>query len=509
MVNEKVLQSRSNYHWSFMPEGESDSGICRQHNWRGTFVSSRLGDSAFCIPGRIFLIRCKDLIMKNEAGRKKGKTLPLVNRNAAGIDVGSRNHYAAVPADRDESPVRVFSTYTSDLHSLALWLKECGIDTVAMESTGVYWIPVFQILEQHGLKVCLVNARHAKNVPGRKSDVRDCQWLQQLHSFGLLAGSFQPDSVTRELRTYLRQRDMLVHSATSQIQHMQKSLIQMNLLLHNAISDITGASGMAILRAIIKGERDPEKLIIHCRQGLKNSEEVIKKSLTGTYAEEHIFTLTQAVELYDFYQAKIAECEERINSTLRKYPDTQQKDADSDGTAKKKKKSSISPEIKEQLKRMTGVDLTQIDGMNTLSAVTVISETGTDMSKWKTEKHFTSWLGLSPDNRISGGKILKSGTKKIKSRASRAFRHCAQTLHRSKSYMGAYYRKMRARLGPGKANVAAARKLAVIFYTMLKTGTGFKDLGFDYYEKKYKERSIASLKDKAEKLGYSLILNAT
>ena len=444
--------------------------------------------------------------MKAES-KASNSDLPLVNKNAAGIDIGSREHYVAVPSDRSEKSVRSFQTFTSDLYSLANWLKECKIDTVAMESTGVYWIPVFQILEEKGFKVYLVNAKHVKNVPGRKSDVSDCQWIQRLHSFGLLSASFQPDALTRELRTYLRQRDGLVRYTTAHIQHMQKSLTQMNIQLHNVISDITGESGMAIIRAIIRGERNPDELVKLCKRGLKNSPDVIKKSLEGNYLDEHIFTLTQAVELYDFYQKQILECENKITELLSKFPDQEIKDRKVDDTPlkQKKKKNKISPEIREHLKRLTGIDLTQIDGFNTLTAVTIISEVGLDMSKWKTEKHFTSWLGLAPNNSISGGKILKSGTKKIKSRASRALRQAAQTLIRSQSYLGAYHRKMRYKLGSGKANVATARKLAILFYNLLKNGTEFKDLGIDYFETKFRERNIANLTKRALDLGFTIV----
>lgn len=433
--------------------------------------------------------------------------MPLVNKNAAGIDIGSKEHYVAVPADRSDKPVRSFKTFTSDLYALADWLKECKIDTVAMESTGVYWIPIFQILEEKGFKVFLVNARHVKNVPGRKSDVSDCQWLQRLHSFGLLSASFQPDAMTRELRTYLRQRDGLVRYTTAHIQHMQKSLTQMNIQLHNVISDITGKSGMAIIRAIIRGERNPDELVKLCDHGLKNPISVIRKSLEGNYLDEHIFTLTQAVELYDFYQKQILECENKITGLLAKFPDNEIKDKNNNPPSQKKKnkKDKINPEIREHLKRATGIDLTEINGFNTLTVATIVSEVGLNMNKWKTEKHFTSWLGLSPNNSISGGKVLKSGTKKIKSRASRAFRQAAQTLERSQSYLGAYYRKMKYRVGPGKANVATARKLAVLFYNLVMNGTEFKDFGVEYFESKFKERNIANLKRKAMDLGLTLI----
>lgn len=433
--------------------------------------------------------------------------MPLVNKNAAGIDIGSKEHYVAVPADRSDKPVRSFQTFTADLYALADWLKECKITTVAMESTGVYWIPIFQILEEKGFTVYLVNARHVKNVPGRKSDVSDCQWLQRLHSFGLLSASFQPDAMTRELRAYLRQRDGLVRYTTAHIQHMQKSLTQMNIQLHNVISDITGKSGMAIIRAIINGERNPDELVKHCGNGLRSPLDVIKKSLEGNYLDEHIFTLKQAVELYDFYQKQILECENKITELLAKFPDQEikAKSDDPPPPKKKNKQNKINPAIREHLQRTTGIDLTEINGFNTLTAITIISEVGLDMSKWKTEKHFTSWLGLAPNNSISGGKVLKTGTKKIKSRASRAFRQAAQTLERSQSYLGAYYRKMKYKLGAGKANVATARKLAVLFYNLVKNGTEFRDLGIEYFESRFKERNIASLKKRAKDLGFSLV----
>ncbi|HNM06487.1 MAG TPA: IS110 family transposase, partial [Leptospiraceae bacterium] len=422
-----------------------------------------------------------------------------------GIDIGSREHYAAVPEDRSETSVRSFKTFTSDLYALADWLKECRIDTVVMESTGVYWIPVFQILEERGFQVCLVNARHAKNVPGRKSDVSDCQWLQRLHSFGLLSASFQPDEMTRRLRAYLRQRDGLVRYAASHIQHMQKSLTQMNIQLHNVISDITGQSGMRIIRAIIRGERNPDRLVKLCSSRLKNPIEVIKKSLQGNYLEEHLFTLTQAVELYDFYQKLILDSENRINEILGKFPDQESRAEKEISAVKKKKQQKINPEIKDHLTRMLGTDLTQVDGFNTLTVLTVVSEVGLDMSKWKTEKHFASWLGLAPNNKISGGKILQRGTVKLKSRAANALRQAAQTLSRSQSYLGAYYRKMKSRLGAGKANVASARKLAVLFYNLMKNKFDYKDLGMEYFEQKSRDRNIASLKSRAASLGLSIV----
>lgn len=440
---------------------------------------------------------------KKTRKQKFSKNLPLLNLNAAGIDVGSEEHYVAVPEDRDDNSVKMFESFTSDLHKLAKWLKKCKIDTVVMESTGVYWIPLFEILEDYGFEVLLVNANYAKNVPGRKSDVSDSQWLQQLHTYGLLRGSFQPDSKIKELRTYLRQRDSLVKCAASHVQHMQKSLTLMNVKLQHVISDITGKSGMEIIRAIIKGEREPDKLVQYCDKRLKSSKETIKKSLEGSYKEDNIFSLKQSVELYDFYQTKIEECDDQILELLKSFDEKEIKSSQED--KHKKKRRSMTSAMSNQLVKVTGVDLTQIDGLNSLSVLTLISETGLDMSKWKTEKHFTSWLGLSPNNQITGGKIISSKTKKNKSRSSKLFRLGAQSLLKSQSYLGGFYRRMRYRIGTEKAIVATARKIAVIYYNMLKNGQAYYDFGHEYYEQQYKERNLKYLKRKAEELGLDLI----
>jgi transposase len=433
--------------------------------------------------------------------------LPALNFNAAGIDVGSREHYVAVPEGRDEQTVRSFETFTADLIKLAEWLKECDIDTVVMESTGVYWLPLFDILEERGFEVLLVNAGHVKNVPGRKSDVSDCQWLQQLHTYGLLRGSFHPDAKIRELRTYLRQRDMLVSYCSSHIQHIQKVLTLMNVQLHNVISDITGLSGMRIIRAIIQGEKNPDTLVEYCDRRLKNPVSVIKKSLEGNYNSENLFILKQTVDLFDYYQKQISECEQKIKEIIQSFEskDSSGTDRSEDENRTHKKYKKIDKSIQNELKRITSVDLTQIDGLNTTNLLTLISEVGLDMTKWKTEKHFTSWLGLAPNNKISGGKVLSRKTKKTKNRAGNVFRLAASTLSRSESYLGGAYRRYRSLLGPGKANVAVARKIAVIFYNTLKNGQEYYDYGCEYYEKKTSERSIKYLKLKARHLGFDLV----
>jgi len=427
--------------------------------------------------------------------RKKEMKLPKhlehINRYAAGIDIGSKSHFVAVPEGTDEQPVREFSTFTADLERLAGWLISCGVTTVAMESTGVYWIPVFEILESHGLEVKLVNARHVKNVPGRKSDVLDCQWLQQLHTYGLLHGAFRPTDEVCTLRAYVRQRGTLVRSAASYIQRMQKALAQMNLQLHNVVADITGTTGMRIIKAILHGERNPDVLAAMRDARCKNSVATIARSLKGNYRPEHLFSLQQAVELYEIYQTKIADCDQQILDQLKSLDDS----------------PNNTPPINvgDALIHMSGVDLTSINGIDTNTALKVLAEIGTDMSRWKSSKHFASWLGLSPGTKISGGKILSSVTKPVANKAAAALRMAAFTLFNSKSALGAYLRRQRARLGAPKAITATAHKLARLIYAMLTHGTAYVDAGQEYYEERYRVRVIQSLKRRAQELGFELV----
>ncbi len=443
---------------------------------------------------------------RSKSKRHFPKKLPVLNLNAAGIDIGSEEHYVAVPEGRDINTVRSFGAFTSDLYALSKWLNECEIDTVVMESTGVYWVPLFEILESEGFEVLLVNAQHAKNVPGRKSDVKDSQWLQQLHTYGLLRGSFQPDNKIRELRTYIRQKDNLIKYASSHILHIQKSLTLMNLKLHNVISDITGKSGMNIIRAIVEGERNPAELVKHCDKRLKSPVEIIKKSLVGNYTEDNIFTLKQAIELYDYYQEKIEECDTHIYKRIK---DFESQGDVSQNTIKqqqvKKKQIKINKMTQHEITRLTGVDLARIHGLSTSSILTLISETGLDMSKWKSEKHFTNWLGLSSNNKITGGKVISSSSKKVKNRANDVLRLSAQSLSNSQCYLGGFYRKLRYRKGPKIATMATARKIAVIYYNMLKNGTEYYDYGCEYFEKKSRENNIRYLKSKARELGFDII----
>jgi len=419
------------------------------------------------------------------------KHLEHINRYAAGIDIGSRSHFVAVPEGTDEKPVREFLTFTGDLETMAEWLISCGITTVAMESTGVYWIPVFEILERRGLEVKLVNARHVKNVPGRKSDVLDCQWLQQLHTYGLLHGAFRPADEVCTLRAYVRQRSSLVRSAASYIQRMQKALTQMNLLLHNVVTDITGTTGMRIIKAVLNGERDPEVLASMRDPRCRNTTATIARSLKGTYRPEHLFSLQQAVELYEIYQRKIADCDRRILDQLKSFDDCPE--------------DAPPATMGDALMRMSGVDLTSIDGIDTTTALKVLAEIGTDMSRFKSSKHFASWLGLSPGAKISGGKVLNSATKPVANKAAAALRMAAFTLFNSKSALGAYLRRQRARLGAPKAITATAHKMARLIYAMLTHGTAYVDAGQEYYEQRYRSRVIHNLKRKAQELGFDLV----
>ena len=441
--------------------------------------------------------------------KKRSQEISVVNPNAAGIDIGATHQWVTVPKDRAEMPVRRFESFTSDLHRLADWLDECGVETVAMESTGVYWIPVFQILESRGFEVKLVNAQHVKTVPGRKSDVLDCQWLQELHTFGLLSGSFRPEDEICVLRSYLRHRDSLGRMASTQVQRMQKALTQMNLQIQNVISDLTGKTGRAILEAILKGERDPQVLAQLKDPRIKSSAETIAKSLVGDYREEHLFCLRQAVELYDFYHCQLAECDCKIEAHLKRFEpkvDPEQKPLQDFKTKDKKYRRGNAPafNLREEMYKICGVDLTQIEGINALTVLVVTSELGIDMSKFPTEKHLASYLGLSPNHKISGGKILKRSTRRVVNRVSQVLRMAALSLRTSSSYLGAYFRRMRSRLGSPKAVTATARKLACLIYRMLKYGQDYIDRGEEYYERKYREKVFKNLKKKAAQFGFQL-----
>ncbi len=431
--------------------------------------------------------------------------LQHINVNAAGIDIGSDRHLVAVPPGRDAVSVRQFGAFTADLHAIADWLEQCGVTTVAMESTGVYWIPLYEILEQRGFEVYLVDARRVKNVPGRKSDVLDCQWLQELHTYGLLEKAFRPAEEICVLRGYLRQKEMLVQTAAMHIQHMQKALQQMNLLLHNVVSDITGATGLRILRAIIAGERDPQVLAKERDPHCRNSGATIAKSLVGNYRPEHLFALRQAVELYDIYQTKIADCEAAIVTYLeQRNHRTEDEPPPPSKPIPARDRLRGGTDVQAQLYKMTGVDLFAIPGLAADTLLTLASEVGLDLSPWQSEKHFTSWLALCPGTKKSGRRVLSRKTRPSTNRAAQAFRMAAATQARAQTALGAFYRRIRARSGGREAITATAHKIARIFYAMLKNGTAFVEIGQAAYEQQFKERRLRSLTQQATALGYQL-----
>ena len=441
---------------------------------------------------------------RGKSGTKPAE-LSQLNLNSAGIDVGATSHFVAVPADRSEQPVQEFEAFTADLYRLADWLTECGVATVAMESTGVYWIPLFGVLEERGFRVMLVDPRRIKNVPGRKSDVVDCQWLQQLHTYGLLSGAFRPDEDIRRLRSYLRQRAMLVEYASHHVQHMQKVLTEMNVKLQHVISDITGKTGMEIIEAIMRGERNPRRLARLRDRRIKADEATIARSLRGHWRDEHLFQLAQAMELYRVYQGKIAECDREIEAQLAGFEDRSDGEPPAPNGKRGNQKNAPGFDVQSQLYRMTGVDLTRIDGVDAYTALKVIGEIGTDMTKWPSAKHFASWLGLSPDNRITGGRVISSKTKASANRAAAALRLAANALHRSDSALGAFLRRKKTHLGAPKAITATAHKLARIIYSMLRYGQQYVDAGAEYYESQYRHRALRAAKQRAAQLGYQLV----
>jgi transposase len=434
---------------------------------------------------------------------KSRPALTIMYPNAAGIDIGSASHFVAVPPDRDDEPVREFPSFTVDINALADWLKACAVDTVAMESTGVYWIPLFELLESRGFKVLLVNARHVKNVSGRKSDVLDCQWLQQLMSYGLLSGAFRPAEQVCVLRALWRQRGMLLRSQGRHVQHMQKALTQMNVQLANVISDVVGETGQKILRAIVAGERDGRVLGAMKNVRIHASVEEIAKSLEGNWRAEHLFALKQALAAFDFIGTQLAECDQEIETQLRHL----QAHVGEPAKGKKRGRARNAPkfDLRAQLFRMCGVDLTRIDGIDVTTALAVISETGTDMSRFPAVGNFTSWMGLCPGTKITGGKVMSGKTKRCANRAAQALRMAAASLRTSQSALGAYFRRLCSRMDKPKAIAAAAHKLARLIYTMLTKGEEYTDQGQAYYEERYRERVLHHLTKRANKMGMKLV----
>ena len=451
--------------------------------------------------------------MKRKENAKTARSgMAMVHPNAAAIDIGATMHMAAVGADRTSDPVQSFGTFTGDLHRLADWFTECGVRTVVMESTSVYWIPIFELLDERGFEVFLVNARDAKHVPGRKTDVSDAQWLQRLHSYGLLRASFRPKGEIAELRAYLRQRERLLDTAASQIQHMQKAMTEMNLQLHHVVADITGATGMRILRAIIAGERNPSVLASMRDMRCHSSVEMIEKALTGHFRAEHLFVLEQAVSLYDVYQQKVAACDIRIESVMKALNSVRGRQ----GEIKKGRAASAKPhrhrtanepafDVGGSLHTLLGKDLTRIDGVGPYLALKLVSECGDDLSAWPSAKHFTSWLSLAPNNKILGGKVLSSRTKRSGSRVASLLRLAAVSVGRTETALGAFYRRLSSRVGKAKAITATARKIAVLFYNAMRHGMDYVDPGASYYETRYRERVVKTLHRRAKALGFVML----
>jgi len=436
------------------------------------------------------------------------KALEIVHPDAAGIDVGGDEHWVAISPERDAQPVRSFRCFTADLREMAQWLVEKGVRSVAMQSTGVYWMPVLEVLEQQGLEVYLVNARHTKNLPGRKSDVQECQWLLKLHAFGLLNNSFQPTDEIRVARHLWRQRGNLTALAGSTIQRMQKALTEMNLQLGAVLSDLSGVSGMKIIRTILAGEQDPWKLAARVDPGVKAKPAEIAKSLEGNWREELLFILRQEVEMYEFYQQKIAGCDVQLRRHLETFGSKVDLMAQPIGPKPKGKKGSKNApqfDLRSELYRITGIDWAQVNGIDVLTAQTVITEAGADLKAFPSEKQFASWLGLCPANETSGGKVLNRRSRKVVNRAATALRNAASTLLRSQSYLGAQYRRLRTRLGAPKAITAMARKLACLFYRLIKHGQQYVDQGTEHYEARYREQQIRALTKRAQKLGLQLV----
>jgi transposase len=438
------------------------------------------------------------------------RELTITHPNAAGIDVGAYSHHVAVPSDRDEYSVREFGCYTPDLQELAAWLKQCGITTVAMEATGVYWIGLYQLLLSLGFEVIVVNPHQVKQISGRKTDVSDCQWIQQLHAYGLLKASFLPSRDMHMLQTYWRQRERLIQQAADAIRLMQKALDLMSLHLHKAISDLSGVTGLRIVRAMVGGEQDPRKLATMRDRNIRCDYDELVKALTGDYRQDYLFTLGLALEQYDFFQTQILQCETNLQTFLATLstpapPDDATAPPPSSPRRKRQGKNQPSFNLASELDRLSGKALTSITGLGPSQVMTIIAEVGLDLTKFPTEQHFSSWLGLSPNRRITGGKVKSSRTRKVVNRASTALRLAAQAVGKSHTALGAFYRQKRAALGAPKAVTATAHRLAVHFYRLLRYGQAYVEMGERKFEERFQERSLRSLQKRATAMGYQLV----
>ena len=425
----------------------------------------------------------------------------VVFPNEAGIDVGASSHWVAVPKHLADEPVREFGAMTDDLNALADWLLGCGVDTVALESTGVYWIPIYEVLEQRGLKVWLVDARQMKYVPGRKSDVQDCQWLQKLMSLGLLRAAWRPGDEVCVVRAVVRQRDVLLVEQASWVQRMQKALVQMNIQLTEVLSDVMGVTGQAIIRDIVAGERDAKVLARHRNRRIKASEHDIVRALTGNWRDEHLFLLEQSLAIFDDLAKRVQECDAKIEALLAPL---QRHTVELKASPKGRAKNNPTFDVRQAMANWAGVDLTRIDGLGVSIVMKLLSEIGPDLSRFANVKHFCSWLGLCPGTKISGGKVLSAGTKRSANRARQALKMAAMSVSRSDSALGAFYRRLCSRMDKPRANTAVAHKLARMVYFMLTRGEEYVDQGRERYEEQQRQRTVAALARRAAALGFQI-----
>lgn len=450
---------------------------------------------------------------KAHKARQTPSLLERINPDVAGIDLGSAEHFVAVPPDRDPDPVQSFPTFTSDLHRLADWLTACRIRSVAMEATGVYWIPLYEILEARGFEVLLVNARHVKNVPGRKTDVSDCEWLRELHSVGLLRGSFRPADAIVALRGYMRHRDTLIDSLNAVIQRMQKVLVQMNVQLPQVITDIVGKTGLAIMRDIVAGRTDPEHLALHRDRRCHATEREFIAALTGNYRPEHVFVLKQNLELFDLFHAKLSDCDATIEAHLQRLI-AQAETPSTEPAPRRRRRSKRSRneprfDIQGYLCQLTGTDLSAIDGIGPYNALRLISEIGTDMTRWPTQNNFTCWLTLAPQNKITGGRLISSRTPVSANRAAEILRMAAMSAGKTQTALGAFYRRLAARTDKPTAITATARKIAILVYRVLKGDLAYNDPGPHAYLARQRKRAVRNLRHRATALGFTLLDNNT
>lgn len=443
--------------------------------------------------------------------------MPVLNPNAAGIDIGGSLHAVAVPAGRDEETVRTFGAMTCDLHDIATWLKRCNVDTVAMESTGVYWKPLFALLIREGFEVYLVNAQHVRNVTGRKTDQSDAQWLQQLHSCGLLSSCYLPNAEQEALRSLVRYRRILIHDCNRYVLRIQKALTLMNIKLQSVLANVMCKSGIAILERIIAGERKAENFLSLIDKRVRAKKELILKSLEGNWLPEQLFLLEENYKCYQFMQERITICEKEILGQLERYEaslnegvisskENNRREVTDRFLQRKIEKPHPNLNTMPYLERIFGVNVIAIYGLSDVGALEILAETGTDLSKWPTEKHFVSWLNLCPNNKISGGKIISSKLmKKQPNMASQAFRAAANGVQKSDHWLGNYFRRMKAKGGQRYAIVATANKLATIYYKMVRNKQEFNPIDLRQYQEKYRQAKILYLEKRLQKLRYGAV----